>query len=75
MIAGIMISGTPFESIHAVIHQIHRYSYLTTIIIWLLHNLVEANFDLFRHLFLGDQLKPWELHPLVSYTSKVNLKV
>ena len=40
-------------------------------IIWLLHNLVEASFDLFRHLLLGDQLKPWELHPLVSYTSKL----
>ena len=37
--------------------------------IWLLHNLVEASFDLFRYLLLGDQLKPWELHPLVSYTS------
>ena len=37
------------------------------IIIWLLHNLVEANFDLFRYLLLGDQLTPWELHPLVSY--------
>ena len=32
----------------------------------MLHNLVEANFDLFRYLLLGDQLKPWELHPLVS---------
>ena len=41
-------------------------------IIWLLHNLVEASFDLFRYLLLGDQLKPWELHPLVSYTSCVN---
>ena len=30
------------------------------IIIWLLHNLVEASFDLFRYLLLGDQLKPWE---------------
>ena len=30
--------------------------------------LVEASFDLFRYLLLGDQLKPWELHPLVSYT-------
>ena len=28
------------------------------IIIWLLHNLVEASFDLFRYLLLGDQLKP-----------------
>ena len=36
------------------------------IIIWLSHNLVEASFDLFRYLLLGDQLKPWELHPLVS---------
>ena len=39
------------------------------IIIWLLHNLVEASFDLFRYLLLaipiGDQLKPWELHPYV----------
>ena len=34
--------------------------------IWLLHNLVEASFDLFRYLLLGDQLRPWELHPLVS---------
>ena len=36
------------------------------IIIWLLHILVETSFDLFRNLLLGDQLKPWELHPLVS---------
>ena len=35
---------------------------LSEIIIWLLHNLVEASFDLFRYLLLGDQLKPWELH-------------
>ena len=41
----------------------------------LLHNLVEASSDQFRYLSLGDQLKPWELHPLVSDTSKVNLKV
>ena len=34
------------------------------IIIWLLHNLVEASFDLFRYLLLGDQLETWELHPL-----------
>ena len=27
----------------------------------MLHNLVEASFDLFRYLLLGDQLKPWEL--------------
>ena len=46
-------------------------SLLYIIIIWLLHNLVEASFDLFRYLLLGDQLKPRELHPLVSYTSKV----
>ena len=44
-------------------------------IIWLLHNLVEASFDLFRYLLLGDQLKPWELHPLVSYTSSMNLSL
>ena len=35
--------------------------------IWLLHNLVEANIDLFRYLLLGDQLKPWELHPPGNY--------
>ena len=40
---------------------------------WLFHNLVEASFDLFRYLLLGDQLKPWKLHPLVSYTSSINL--
>ena len=39
------------------------------IITWLLHNLVEASFDLFRYLLPGDQLKPWELHPLVSYAN------
>ena len=33
---------------------------------WLLHNVVEASFDLFRYLLLGDQLEPWDLHPLVS---------
>ena len=43
-------------------------------IIWLLHTLVEASFDLFRYPLLGDQLIPGELHPLVSYTSKVNCK-
>jgi len=36
------------------------------LIIWL-HYLVEVSFDLFRYLSLGDQLKPWKLHPLVSY--------
>ena len=41
----------------------------------LLHNLVEASFDLFRYLLLGDQLEPWELHPLVPYTSSMNLKL
>ena len=46
---------------------------LYMIITWLLHNLVEASFDLFRYLLLGDQLKPWELHPLVSYTICMNL--
>ena len=45
------------------------------IIIWLLHNLVEASFDLFRALLLGDQLKPWELHTgsystLIVWTTK-----
>ena len=34
--------------------------------IWLLHNLVEASFDLFRYLILGDQLKAWDLHPVVA---------
>ena len=29
-------------------------------IIWLLHNLVEASFDLFRYQLLSDKLKPWE---------------
>ena len=36
------------------------------LIIWLLHNLVEASFDLFRYLLLGDRLKPCEFHPLVA---------
>ena len=40
---------------------------LADIIIWLLHYLVEASFDLFRYRLQGDQLKPWELYPLVSY--------
>ena len=42
------------------------------IIMRLLHDLVEASFELrfeFRCLLLGDQLIPWELHPLVTYTS------
>ena len=30
----------------------------THYIIWLLHNLVETSFDLFRYLLLGDQLIP-----------------
>ena len=33
-------------------------------VVWLSQNLVEASFDLFRYLLLGDQLKPWELHPM-----------
>ena len=45
------------------------------LIIWLLHNLVEASSDLFRYLLLGDQLEPKELHPLVSYTSCMNLNL
>ena len=32
---------------------------------WLLHDLVDASFDLCRYLLLSDQLKPWELDPLV----------
>ena len=39
---------------------------------WLLHTLVEASFDLFRYLLLGNQLITWELHPLVSYTGNSN---
>ena len=42
-------------------------------IIWLSHNLVEASFDLFGYLSLGGQLEPWELHPLVSYTSSIDV--
>ena len=49
-----------------------QVSHLIRIIIWLLHNLVEASFDLFTYLLLGDQLTPWELHPLVSYVNDVN---
>ena len=43
-------------------------------IIWLLQDLVEASFDLFRYILLSDQLIPWELHPLVSFTSKMNIE-
>ena len=39
----------------------------SAIVIWLLHDLVEASFVLFKYILLGDQLKPWELHILVSY--------
>ena len=39
---------------------------------------MEASIDLIRHLLLGNQLIPWELHPLVlysmQYSRKVNLK-
>ena len=59
---------------HLVVHTPTSCPHLK-IIIWLLHNLVEASFDLFRYLLLGDQLKPWELHPLVSYTSSVTLNL
>ena len=48
-----------------VVYKAQRKILIIIIIIWLSHNLVEASFDLFRYLFLGDQLKPWELHPLV----------
>ena len=46
------------------------YGIAAIIIMWSLHNLVEASFDLFRNLSLGDQIILWKLHPLVSYTSK-----
>ena len=46
--------------VEASFGPIHMY-----VIIWLLHDLDEASFDLFRYLPLGDQLKPWELHPLL----------
>ena len=55
--------------IAAAVYLAYIYGcYIILLIIWLLHNLVEASFDLFRFLLPGDQLKPWELHPLVSYT-------
>ena len=41
----------------------------------MLHNLVEASFDLFSYLLLCYQLKPWELHPLVPYTSYSRKKI
>ena len=44
-------------------------------IIWLLHNLVEASFDLFGYLLLGDQLIPWELAMKVSYPHAVQALV
>jgi len=41
------------------------------IILWLLHNLIEAGFDPFRYLLLGDQLMPWELQPnAYKFTAK-----
>ena len=46
-------------------------AWVAYIIIWLLQNLVEANFDLFRYLLLDDQLKPWELHPKCSYVTMI----
>ena len=49
----------------AVMQQLHPQLTII-IIIWLLHNLVESSFDLFRYLLLGDQLKPWELHPMLQ---------
>ena len=39
---------------------------LQCLLIWLLQYLVEASFDLFRYLLLGDQLKPWELACIVT---------
>ena len=42
--------------------------FLGCVIIWLLHNLVGASFDLFRYLLLGDQLKPWDLHACWRHT-------
>ena len=57
------------------IHCTHKWSAQAVLIIWLLHNLVEASTDLFRYLLLGDQLKLWELHPLVSYTICMILNV
>ena len=45
------------------------------IIIWLLLNLGEASFELFRYLLLGNQLKPCKLYLLVSYTSRINLNL
>ena len=42
----------------AQIVAVHRYTH-PSVHGWLLRNLVEASFDLFRYLFLGDQLEPW----------------
>ena len=55
------------------VHASPVWLYSLFFVLWLLRNLDEASFDLFRHLLLGDQLKPWELHPLVSYTSCINV--
>ena len=50
---------TDFISIR-ILQQVYKLCY-HIIIIWLLHNLVEAGFDLFRYLLVGDQLEPWEV--------------
>ena len=57
IIDGLFADLNPNANLHGII-----------LIIWLLRNLVEASFDLFRYLLPGDQLIPWERHPLVSFT-------
>ena len=52
------------------IHQMRQVSGTDVLIMWLLHNLVEASIDLFRNLLLDNQLKPRKLHSLVIYPSK-----
>ena len=62
-------SGSCGICLHGVAIRNHgqfRWQFRWLLIIWLLHNLVEASFDIFRYLLLGYQLKPWKLHPLVS---------
>ena len=65
--AGAALLRMPSAHIAPLQSVLATWNVISIIIIWLLHNLVEARFDLFRYLLLGDQPKPWELHPHVMH--------
>ena len=70
-------------AVDVVISWLPSYGYLNRSIIWLIHNLVEASFDLFRYLLLGDQPMTstgiiYELHecwPPQDYVTTITIPI